>query len=188
MITPKMYKVPEENKFLTEILERGSKIFPLEDLEKVFSCIQCGTCYGACPSGRNTAYNVRTILRRCQLGLREEALNDDALWNCTTCYTCQERCPREVMSTDIIRLVRNIAFEEGYVKKPHLIVCRNFLEIGHAIPLGDAHKEKRSRLGLSPIPPTTLSHSKALDEINILSKETGFSEKVLILLGGKKNE
>jgi len=182
--TKPLIKIDEETSdFASEILKRGEKIFPKEELKRLLTCIQCGTCYGSCPSGRITAYHVRVIMRKAQLGLKEEVLRDENLWNCTTCYTCQERCPREVETTDIIRLIRNMAFEAGYVKKPHLIVSRNFIQTGHSIPLRDQDKEKRKRVGVPEIPPTTLTYPEALKEVQILVEATGFKEKVLKLLG-----
>lgn len=63
--------------------------------DSVEYCFQCGTCTGSCPSGRRTAYKVRQIIRKLNMGMKE-VLADPALWMCTTCYTCQERCPRRV--------------------------------------------------------------------------------------------
>jgi len=181
--TKPLIKIDEETSdFASEIVERGAKIFPKEELERLLTCIQCGTCYGSCPSGRITAYNVRVIMRKAQLGLKEEVLKDENLWNCTTCYTCQERCPREVETTDTIRLIRNMAFEAGYVKKPHLIVSRNFIQTGHSIPLRDEDKEKRKRVDVPEVPPTTLTFLEALKEVQTLVEATGFKEKVLKLL------
>jgi len=43
---------------------------------EVSACIQCGTCTGGCPSGRRTAHNNRTLMKKIQLGLTEEVLSD----------------------------------------------------------------------------------------------------------------
>lgn len=165
-------------KFLDEIVERASKIFGWTDASSILACIQCGVCTGGCPSGRRTAWRVRTLIRRAQLGMREEALSDDELWDCTTCYTCQERCPRGVTSTDFIRIIRNIAFEEGYARKNHLYVARNFLTIGHAIPHNDEMRALRKKLGLPENPPTSLTYPEVMKEIEKLTQKTGFKEKV----------
>ena len=80
--------------FTAEFIDAG--------IETVKHCFQCGTCSGSCPSGRRTPYKVRQIVRKCLLGLKEEVITDDALWMCTTCYTCQERCLRSVKIVEII--------------------------------------------------------------------------------------
>ncbi|MDR2845679.1 MAG: 4Fe-4S dicluster domain-containing protein, partial [Candidatus Methanoplasma sp.] len=70
-------------------------------------CFQCGTCTAGCPSGRRTSYRVRKLMRQAQLGLREEIINSEELWDCSTCYTCVERCPRAVPIVDIVVALRN---------------------------------------------------------------------------------
>ncbi|WP_407378766.1 4Fe-4S dicluster domain-containing protein, partial [Methanobrevibacter sp.] len=97
--------------FTAEFIDAG--------IETVKHCFQCGTCGGGCPSGRRTPYKVRQIVRKCLLGLKEEVITDDALWMCTTCYTCQERCPRSVKIVEIIKKARNVAAHAGYMAKPH---------------------------------------------------------------------
>ena len=91
--------------FTAEFIDAG--------IETVKHCFQCGTCSGSCPSGRRTPYKVRQIVRKCLLGLKEEVITDDALWMCTTCYTCQERCLRSVKIVEIIKKARNIAAHAG---------------------------------------------------------------------------
>ncbi len=76
--------------FIEEIIEYGSKFFTKEEMERLKACIQCATCTSGCPSGRRTAWRIRKIFRKAQLGLKEDALKDEELWDCTTCYTCQE--------------------------------------------------------------------------------------------------
>ncbi|MFX0197804.1 MAG: 4Fe-4S dicluster domain-containing protein, partial [Candidatus Hodarchaeota archaeon] len=74
--------------FIMEIVKAGG--------ENVFACYQCGTCTAGCPAGWKTAFKIRTILRKSILGLKKEVISDRAIWNCTTCYTCYDRCPRDV--------------------------------------------------------------------------------------------
>ena len=116
----------EESDNMTLLKEND--IYSMDDIDKEFTqkfvdagietvdhCFQCGTCGGGCPSGRRTPYRVRQIVRKCLLGLREEVVSDPALWMCTTCYTCQERCPRSVKIVDIIKMARNEAAKAGYM-------------------------------------------------------------------------
>jgi len=162
-----------------EIIDCGSRIFDREELETVFACIQCGTCSGGCPAGRYTNMRTRKVIRSIQLGLRDGLLSSDDLWACATCYTCQERCPRNVKITDIIRIARNIAFESGYARKAHLYITRNFLKIGHSIRHTEDGKKLRSSLGLDETPPTTLIYPEAMQEVSKLTELTGFKRKIL---------
>lgn len=160
--------------FVNEVIELGSTIFPKENMVTLRACLQCGTCTGSCPSGRRTAWRIRQIFLRTITGLREEALSSDDLWNCTTCYTCQERCPRKVRSTDIVRVLRNIAVKEGRIRPEHLKVCELFFKYGHAVPINDEVKATRKRLALSELPPTVHMYPEALKEVLALVDEKGF--------------
>lgn len=129
--------------FLNEVIQSGSKVFPEEKLGRLRTCIQCGKCVGSCPSGRITAWRIRKIFRETQLGLKETVLSYDNLWNCTTCYTCQERCPRSVPTTDIVRIIRNLAVKYGYIKNNHRRICEIFFRHGHAVPINDKMRKVR---------------------------------------------
>lgn len=165
-------------KFAEEIIARGCEIFTLEELRTVYGCIQCGNCTGSCPAGRRTSLITRMIIRMIQLGMRDDVLRSEDLWACTTCYTCQERCPRQIVITDIIKAARNIAFEEGFAKKRHIAVAGNLVNTGHSIPVNDEVKRVRIELGLSEIPPTTLNSTEALAEINKIMKLDNFLTKI----------
>ena len=156
--------------FTAEFIDAG--------IETVKHCFQCGTCSGSCPSGRRTPYKVRQIVRKCLLGLKEEVITDDALWMCTTCYTCQERCLRSVKIVEIIKKARNIAAHAGYMAKPHKMTGVFVLNTGHAVPINDAAKALRVKIGLPEVPPTTHAYPEALDEIKTICKLTGFDELI----------
>ena len=156
--------------FTAEFIDAG--------IETVKHCFQCGTCSGGCPSGRRTPYKVRQIVRKCLLGLKEDVITDDALWMCTTCYTCQERCPRSVKIVEIIKKARNIAAHAGYMAKPHKMTGVFVMNTGHGVPINDATKALRTKIGLPEIPPTTHAYPEALAEVQKLCKITGFDELI----------
>ena len=156
--------------FTAEFIDAG--------IETLKHCFQCGTCSGSCPSGRRTPYKVRQIVRKCLLGLKEEVIADDALWMCTTCYTCQERCLRSVKIVEIIKKARNIAAHAGYMAKPHKMTGVFVMNTGHGVPINDATKALRAKIGLSEIPPTTHAFPEALEEVQKICKLTGFDELI----------
>ena len=156
--------------FTAEFIDAG--------IETVKHCFQCGTCSGGCPSGRRTPYKVRQIVRKCLLGLKEEVISDDALWMCTTCYTCQERCLRSVKIVEIIKKARNIAAHAGYMAKPHKMTGVFVINTGHAVPINDTVKALRSKIGLPEVPPTTHAYPEALEEVKKLCKITAFDELI----------
>ena len=156
--------------FTAEFIDAG--------IETVKHCFQCGTCSGSCPSGRRTPYKVRQIVRKCLLGLKEEVISDDALWMCTTCYTCQERCLRSVKIVEIIKKARNVAAHAGYMAKPHKMTGVFVMNTGHGVPINDATKALRAKIGLAEIPPTTHAFPEALEEVQKICKLTGFDELI----------
>ncbi|MDR0913510.1 MAG: CoB--CoM heterodisulfide reductase subunit C [Methanobrevibacter sp.] len=155
-----------------------TQIFKDAGIDTVEHCFQCGTCSGGCPSGRRTPYRVRQVIRKCLMGLKDEVISDPALWMCTTCYTCQERCPRSVKIVEIIKLARNVAAQNGYMSDNHKATGANVIKTGHGVPINDATKELRKRVGLSELPPTTHSNEAALKEIQAICKATGFDRLI----------
>jgi heterodisulfide reductase subunit C len=150
--------------------------------DTVTLCFQCGTCTGSCPSGRHTAFRTRKLLRKVQLGFRDEVLPSDDLWLCTTCYTCYERCPRGVHIVDIILALRNMAVKEGYMAQAHKNTAAMLIKSGHTVPVDDKFKAMRKSLGLPEIPPTTLADPKALQDLQKIIHICGFDK---LIAGGK---
>jgi heterodisulfide reductase subunit C len=56
------------------------------------------------------------------------------------------------------------------------------IKTGHLVPLSKEYREKRKSVGLPEAPPTTLSDKKALEEIQKLTKKTGFDK---LIAGGE---
>ena len=84
--------------------------------ENIRNCFACGTCTAGCPVRQvSDHYNPRLIIRLVLMGQRETVLHSDFIWHCSTCYTCDERCPQGVHIPDIMTALRNIAAREGYV-------------------------------------------------------------------------
>lgn len=149
-------------------------------LEKLRACINCGTCTGSCPSGRRTAYRTRSVLRRALTG-DESVLEDIDIWFCSTCYTCYERCPRDIPVTDMIIKLRNIAVEEGHILDAHFgLANKVFYETGHGVPANGENNKKwrdlRESYGLPPLPPTVHVHPEAVKECQELMKSVGFRD------------
>jgi heterodisulfide reductase subunit C len=162
--------------FVDKIVKSGA--------DRIRTCIQCGTCSSVCPSGRRTAFRTRELIRKALLGLKDEVLSSPDLWLCSTCYTCLERCPRQIKVTDAIIIMRNMAVDNGFMLPQHKKASQKLLSTGHAVPIDDANKEIRKDLGLDEIPPTTHANKKALDQVQEIMKRTGFKE----LIEGVKKE
>ena len=81
-------------------------------------CFKCSTCTSVCPVVGNYE-NPETVLgmvphkimHSLALGLGEMVLGTRMIWDCATCYLCQEHCPQGVKITDIFYELKNIAHE-----------------------------------------------------------------------------
>jgi heterodisulfide reductase subunit C len=112
------------------------------------------------------------------LGFKDEVLPKDDLWMCTTCYTCEEHCPRGVNVPEIIYTLRNMAVKSGFIAETHRKAATSLVKTGHITPLNEESMELRKKVGLTEKPPTTLSHEKALKEVQKIFKITGFDELI----------
>jgi heterodisulfide reductase subunit C len=54
------------------------------------------------------------IMRSLGLGLKDLALGSRMLWDCVTCYQCQEHCPQGVKVTDVLYELKNLALKETF--------------------------------------------------------------------------
>ena len=141
-------------------------------------CFQCGTCTAGCPSGKITVYRIRKLMRMAQLGLKEDIISSEDLWQCTTCYTCEERCPRGVPIVDVVIALRNIAVANGKMFPAHKKTGQNLVAYGHTVAINDKIKAQRKELGLDEVPPTVLANEKAMADLSVILEATGFKKLV----------
>ena len=128
-------------------------------------CFQCGTCTGSCVSAPRSSYRIRLFMRRNVLGLEDEALTDPDLWLCTTCYSCTDRCPRDIAPTDVIMAMRNFAYQRGIIPVNFLKTVQLIYQSGHGVPNNDVNRAVRVRLGLNKDPPTTHTYTEYMPGI-----------------------
>jgi len=116
-----------------------------KELNKVNTCIQCGTCVASCYSSRATALNTRRLVF--DYINKNIPMHDDTIWYCSTCYSCQERCPRGIMLTDILIRVREEVAEEHLPSKLKKFI-ENIREYGMGVPPRKSDIDMRRKLGL----------------------------------------
>lgn len=80
--------------------------------EKLFSCIQCGNCSGACPVSIYMDYTPRRIIAMTRAGFKSEVLNSHTIWLCASCYNCTVECPKQIKITDLMYALKQCAIEE----------------------------------------------------------------------------
>jgi len=129
------------------------KISKMHGGEKLMRCFQCGTCTSDCPIARfSDTYRPRQIIRMAQLGLKDRVLDSDTLWLCAACFTCTDRCPQDVEVASVIRVLRNLAAEEGHIPQVFKDQCTSILESGYAYKISELRLKKRESSGLPPLP------------------------------------
>jgi heterodisulfide reductase subunit C/nitrate reductase gamma subunit len=82
-------------------------------------CYRCVTCSNECPVVSCFDDPVKAlgllphqIMHALGLGLRRETLSARMVWDCVTCYACQEACPQGVKVADILYELRNISYRD----------------------------------------------------------------------------
>ena len=117
-----------------ELIKKPEKIIPLTPINKEFKnkaeissqattftyCYSCENCSTVCPVVENyenpqevLGLLPHQIMRSLGLGLSDLALGSNMLWDCVTCYQCQEHCPQGVKVTDILYELKNLAIKEA---------------------------------------------------------------------------
>jgi heterodisulfide reductase subunit C len=165
-----------------------------DHVEGFLSCMQCGICTSGCPAARFADYSPREISRRALDG-DPTLLEDDSVWLCFYCYTCQSRCPRGNSVAVINQVIRGLQVESGYGIK-HIAMFADwaiqFYEKGMggtpaeflprmANAFGPrwreflAHRDAmREELGLGSMYPS----ERAAHEMRVLMDATGFSDRL----------
>jgi heterodisulfide reductase subunit C len=98
--------------------------------DELSACFACTTCTAACPIANQWEYKPHQLIRMIILGMREEVLSSKEIWECLTCFECQERCPQKVRVTDIIFDAKNLAAEEGKIPENVVGLGKTLLEDG----------------------------------------------------------
>jgi heterodisulfide reductase subunit C len=79
-------------------------------------CFSCQTCTTVCPVVANyddpeqvLGLLPHQIMCSLGLGLTEMAAGAGMIWDCLTCYKCQENCPQQVEVCDVLYRLKNTA-------------------------------------------------------------------------------
>jgi len=90
-------------------LKKGDLVKEVEELcgENLFGCYQCGTCSAGCPFIDDMDLSPDEVIRYVILD-KQEVLNSKTIWLCSSCFTCAERCPRDINITKIMEALRQI--------------------------------------------------------------------------------
>ncbi len=163
-LTTKSIKASEiDSKFKYEISK-------MHGGEKLMRCFQCGTCTSDCPIAEfSDTYRPRQIIRMAQMGLKDRVLKSDTLWLCAACFACTDRCPQGVEVASVIRVLRNMAAEQGEVPLVFKEEAASILDSGYAYRIPELRLKKRETMGLPPLPKGNAENiRKSLRDVNIM--------------------
>jgi len=94
------------------------ELFSTKDGQKIKRCIECGMCVGICVvQDFYPDYNIRIILTKVALGLKDEVLNSEVIWHGACCYSCIAKCPKGVRPADRMSELRGLAIRRNVDNK-----------------------------------------------------------------------
>jgi heterodisulfide reductase subunit C len=101
-----------------------------------------------------------------QLGLRQKVLESNALWLCTACFICTDRCPQNVEVANVLRVLRNLAVKNGIVPTIYRELASSINDTGYAYRIPELRHKKREDIGLPPLPkPNVADIAKLVERV-----------------------
>lgn len=91
-----------------------NKLSKTEDVKNILSCFQCGICSSSCSIAEQFSYNPHEMIKLAALGAKNQILDNNVLFSCLTCRTCQEYCPQGIDFIEFIKSARNLLISEGF--------------------------------------------------------------------------
>ena len=136
--------------------------FSRKQLLDLFSCAECGRCQDNCPaylSGKELSpkkvirdlknYLLKvgsdggslTVGQEKPKNVAGSAVSEAAIWDCTTCYSCQDQCPTEIGFVDkIVDLRRFLVLSRSEFPQELDTVFRNLEVYGDPYGIGSAYR------------------------------------------------
>ncbi|MFH1721035.1 MAG: 4Fe-4S dicluster domain-containing protein, partial [Candidatus Altiarchaeota archaeon] len=157
----------KENETYTIDPEFKNKITESYGGRNLLKCFQCSTCTASCPvQPIERAFNPRRIIRRATLGVKE-VLKDPAIWLCSTCYACNERCPQQVHISDVMHALQNLAVEEGFAPEVIKNIGAYVNDHGRLYEIVEFEAKRRNQLGLPQIKENPKDIQKIFEQTNL---------------------
>lgn len=103
------------------------------DVEKLRTCIQCGSCTASCPTANLMDISPRQLWGLIRLGLKDEALHGQTFWLCTTCKACTVHCPRGILLSDTMIGLKTYAIRENLLVPEGLSLLRDTIKATHNV-------------------------------------------------------
>lgn len=127
-----MFKVERTIKYDADrVIGFSREIMNVTGCDQLPSCIQCGTCSGACPLSIYMDYSPRQVMALVRADFKTEVLRSNTIWLCASCYACTVECPRQIRITDIMYALKQRAIKEQVYPKqmPIPVLAREFAKM-----------------------------------------------------------
>ncbi|MCP4901745.1 MAG: (Fe-S)-binding protein [bacterium] len=135
-----------------------------EDVERLYTCIQCGSCTASCPTANRMTITPQRLSHLIQLGMREEVLESGSFWLCTSCHACATHCPRGIPVLENIIGLKTFALRNGLKVPTDVELLRQTIASTHNVS-GDSNDD---RLGWSTNLPQPLQSVERANGADIL--------------------
>jgi len=132
------------------------------DVEKLSTCLQCGTCSSSCPTYFAMDKSPRQLWRLVTLGLKEEIKQLSTYWLCTACNSCTIRCPRGIEVSESMRQVREWMNKDNLEETPEALKRLSEMILSSHNMMGD---DNETRLIWSSNLPNGLGEIKKQAEV-----------------------
>lgn len=155
--------------------------FRYEISEKVgaktlLKCIQCGVCSSGCTVTEFVDLQPHRMVASILLGLKDKVLSSQAIWTCSLCHRCTERCPKNVDYSFILAQLRNLAAKEGKIPEEYSGTAEVLMDSGFVVPFEGRMKETINRRRTSIELPEM--DGPDLDEIDFIMDKTGLKDMI----------
>lgn len=136
-------------------------------------CYQCSRCTSACPAALGTGtFNPRKIILALLLDEDIGPFEDDIIWMCVTCHSCEEACPKGVKVATVMHILRNEAGRKGKAPAAYMTNAGLLLRSGLVANMATVDRT-RKQFGLGPMDAPDMGEIDRLLEGTYIKKGGG---------------
>ena len=107
----------KERKFEQDFDEMDSflkKVYEPDLTNLLRKCYQCARCSGICQVSKVQKFTPSRIIQMILEGFENKIIESGVLWDCLTCNSCLQNCPKDINFADIVRIARYKMQKEGF--------------------------------------------------------------------------